>query len=138
MSANKNYSVSNIGTYSSLGEKEIDGTKGRIMLGKALGLTASEISVNSVPAGAFMPFVHSHKQNEEVYIIVSGSGVFHVDGEEFPIREGSAIRVAPNGKRAVKAGTETLVYICMQGKSGSLTQALMDDGIINEEKASWM
>ena len=138
MSTSKNYAVSTLGTYATLGEKEADGAKGRVMLGKALGLTASEISVNSAPAGTFMPFVHSHKQNEEVYIIVSGNGVFHVDGEEFPIQEGSVIRVDPNGKRAIKAGNETLVYICMQGKSDSLMQASMDDGIINEEKASWM
>ena len=134
----KNYSVSDMGSFASLGDKEIDGGKGRAMLGAALGLTGCEVSLNSTPAGKFAPFVHSHKQNEEVYIIVKGKGTFHVDGEEFPIQEGSAIRVAPDGKRAIKAGDETLVYICIQAKKDSLTQATMEDGIINEEKASWM
>lgn len=137
-SKEKNYTLFNMGAFAALGEKEIDGAKGRIMLGAALGMTGCEISVNSTPAGKFAPFVHSHKLNEEVYIIVSGNGTYHVDGEEFPIQEGSVIRVAPEGKRAVKAGAETLIYICIQAQRGSLTQATMEDGIINEEKASWM
>ncbi len=134
----KAYSLYNMGTFAALGEKEVDGGKGRVMLGAALGLTGCEISVNSTPPGGFAPFVHSHKLNEEAYIIVSGKGVFHVDGEEFAIQEGSVIRVAPEGKRAMKAGDETLVYICIQAQKGSLTQATMEDGIINDEKASWM
>lgn len=134
----KNYSVFSMGTFASLGEKESDAAKGRVMLGAALGLTGCEISVNSAPAGTFTPFVHSHKLNEEVYIIVSGKGIFHVDDEEFSIQEGSMVRVSPKGKRAIKAGDETLVYICIQAQKDSLTQATMEDGVINEEKASWM
>lgn len=134
----KNYSTFNMGAFADLAGKEIDGAKGRIMLGSALGMTGCEISVNSTPAGTFTPFVHSHKKNEEVYIVLKGKGSFHVDGEEFPIEEGSIIRVAPDGKRAIKAGNETLTFICIQAQKGSLTQATMDDGIINEEKASWM
>jgi Mannose-6-phosphate isomerase len=133
----KNYSLHDLGKYADLGAKEFDGAKGRFMLGKALGLTGCEVSINSTPAGGFAPFVHSHKMNEEVYIIVSGTGMFYVDGEEFPIREGSLIRVAPNGKRAIKAA-DPLVYICIQANQGSLKQATMEDGVLNEEKASWM
>ena len=31
-----------------------------------LGLTGAEISINNLPAGAGVPFVHSHKKNEEI------------------------------------------------------------------------
>lgn len=133
----KNYSLTNAGNLADLAGKEIDGMKGRFMLGKALGLTGCEVSINSTPAGGFTPFVHSHKQNEEVYIIVGGTGVFYIDGEEFAVREGSMIRVAPEGHRAIKA-VDPLVYICIQANKGSLVQATREDGIINEEKASWM
>lgn len=132
----KNYSLYNMGAFSSLGGNTE--AKGRVMLGEALGLTGCEISVNHVPPGTFTPFLHSHKLNEEVYIIVSGKGTYHVDGEEFAIREGSIICVAPEGKRAIKAGDEALIYICVQAQNGSLAQSTMNDGIINEEKASWM
>lgn len=134
----KNYSVFEIGGFAVLGEKEDDGAKGRLMLGAPLDLTGCEISANSLPPGAFMPFTHSHKMNEEVYIVVSGNGMFHVDGEEFPVREGSAIRVAPKGSRTLKAGTQALVYICIQAQKDSLTQASMEDGMISQQKASWM
>ena len=63
---------------------------------------------------------------------------FMVDGEEFAIEEGSIIRIAPEGERAIKAGGEELVYICMQTQKDSLTQATYDDGVLTESKASWM
>ncbi len=128
----KNYSTMSIGTFHGLGEK------GRVMAGQELGLTGTEISLNYTPAGKFTPFVHSHKLNEEVYIVISGKGEFKVDGDEFGIEEGSIIRVAPSGERAIKAGEEDLVYICIQAQGGSLTQATGDDGVICESKASWM
>lgn len=128
----KNYNIMEVGTL-----KGDLADKGRIMFGKELGLTGSEISLNYAPAGTFTPFVHSHKLNEEVYIILSGKGMFMVDGEEFPVQEGSAIRVAPEGERAIKA-EDNMAYICIQAQGGSLTQATMDDGVVTESKASWM
>jgi len=129
----KNYGLMNIGTF-----KGALHEKGRVMTGQELSLTGSEISFNYTPAGEFTPFVHTHKLNEEVYIVISGNGKFMVDGDEFTIQEGSIIRVAPLGERAIKAENEDLVYICIQTQAGSLTQATNDDGVISESKASWM
>lgn len=129
----KNYSLMNVGTFAG----DLAG-KRRVMAGNELGLTGCEISLNCTPAGEFAPFVHTHKLNEEVYIVVSGNGKFMVDDDEFAIQEGSVIRVAPAGKRAIKAGEEDLTYICIQSQAGSLTQATNDDGVISEAKASWM
>ena len=41
----------------------------RVELHNMLNLTGAEISYNSLPAGASVPFVHAHKENEEIYII---------------------------------------------------------------------
>ena len=128
----KNYGLMNIGTF-----KEDLAKAGRIMADESLGLTGCEMSFNYSPAGSYTPFVHSHKLNEEVYVIISGNGQLMVDDEEFSIQEGSVIRVAPNGQRAIKADSD-LTYLCIQVKENSLTQATMDDAIINEAKASWM
>ena len=129
----KNYALMNIGTFAGdLAEK------GRVMAGQELGLTGSEISFNYTPAGQFTPFVHTHKLNEEVYIVVRGSGKFMVDGDEFDIKEGNVIRVSSAGERAIKAGDEDLAYVCIQAQANSLTQATNDDGVISEAKASWM
>jgi len=132
MTANsKNYQLLEIGTFSAAAEA------GRVEIGDSLALTGSEISVNCLLAGDGSKFVHTHKQNEEVYLILSGSGVFYVDGEEFPVREGSVVRVDPDGRRAMKAGEERLLYICIQTKQDSLTQKTMNDGVIvNDGKLS--
>ena len=55
-----------------------------------------EFSVGSLVAGEAVPFKHKHKQNEEVYVILSGQGIFSLDGEEFPVVSGSVVRVAPS------------------------------------------
>ena len=51
----KNYAKTNIGN------------EGRVELHEKLALTGAEISINRLPAGAGVPFVHSHKSNEEIY-----------------------------------------------------------------------
>ena len=40
----------------------------RTELHDKLSLTGAEVSINSLPAGASVPFIHSHKNNEEIYI----------------------------------------------------------------------
>ena len=53
----------------------------RTELHDQLGLTGCEVSVNQLPAGAAVPFVHAHQQNEELYGILSGAGEIWLDGE---------------------------------------------------------
>lgn len=129
----KNYSIMQIGSFS----KDMP-AKGRVMAGETLGLTGCEVSVNYAPNGQFVPFVHSHKLNEEVYIILSGNGKFMVDAEEFDIKEGDIIRVSPKGERAIKSESDDFNFVCIQAQENSLTQATNDDGVITESKASWM
>lgn len=142
MNNKKNYSLVNIGSFESLSKREYIGSagkyNGKYFIRKELGLTGCEVSLNRLPAGKGMPFVHAHKKNEEVYIVLRGKGTFFMDGEEFPIEEGSLIRVAPEGARSWKAGDEDLYFICIQAEAGSLHQATREDGIILENKASWM
>lgn len=72
------------------------GNKGRVELHEKLALTGAEISINRLPAGADVPFVHSHKSNEEIYGVISGKGKAVIDGEEVALAEGDWLRVAPN------------------------------------------
>ena len=132
-----NYSVFEIGSYADLGEVEVNNRKGRVMVNAAnIGATGCIISFNSTPAGGFSPMVHSHKTHEEVYIVISGNGFFYVDGDEFPIKEGTVIRVAPAGKHAIKAGDETLVHMCIQVPENA-PLATSGDGIRHDDKPSW-
>jgi mannose-6-phosphate isomerase-like protein (cupin superfamily) len=138
MPEGKHFKSLDVGPLESLRGRTSLGARGKFLLGEELGLTGCEVSLNRLPAGKGMPCVHAHKRNEEVYIVVRGRGMFYVDGEEFPIAEGSVIRVDPEGERAWKAGEEDLYFICIQAERGSLTQATRDDGIICETKTAWM
>lgn len=128
MADQKNYQVTEIGTFASFDEK------GRMELGDTLGLTGCEISVNSMPAGKSSPFFHKHKLNEEIYVVISGSGVFYLDQDEVMLQEGSVVCVAPAADRALKAGNEGLKYLCIQAQQNSLTQKTMDDGVLTDTK----
>jgi len=133
----KNYSAEHVGPLENLLQRDFMGFHGKYFLGEQLGLTGCEVSLNLLPAGKGMPFVHAHRKNEELYIILRGNGLFFIDGEEFPIQEGSLIRVAPAGERSWKAGSEDLYFICIQAEAGSLSQATLEDGIRLKTATSW-
>lgn len=133
-----NFTAEQTGPFETLLNREFMGFHGKYFIGRELGLSGCEVSLNRLPAGKGMPFVHSHQRNEELYIVIKGSGTFFVDGEEFPVSEGSLVRVAPEGERAWKAGDEDLYFICIQAEAGSLSQATLEDGTRLTTKASWM
>ncbi|MGL4985527.1 MAG: cupin domain-containing protein [Treponemataceae bacterium] len=101
-----------------------------------LMLTGTEISVNNLPANVAIPFVHAHKENEEVYIFLSGEGIMYIDGNEFAVGKADVVRVDPKAQRCIKAQTD-LNYICIQAKANSLTQFTQADGIRVDSKPSW-
>ena len=97
--------------------------------------TSCEISFGTLPSGASVPFFHSHRENEENYIILSGAGKFQVDDEVFNIAEGSVVRVSTNCDRNLKCtSTEPMTYICIQAKEGSLGNYTMTDAQITERE----
>lgn len=113
----------------------LKGFEGKQFVKDASGATSCEISFGSLPTGASVPFFHSHRENEENYIILSGAGRFQVDGEAFDIAEGSVIRVATNCDRNIKCtSAEPMTYICIQAKEGSLGGYTMTDADITERE----
>jgi mannose-6-phosphate isomerase-like protein (cupin superfamily) len=110
----------------------------RVVLKETLSLTGAEISANRIPAGKESPFAHAHKRNEEVYLFIAGKGLFWLDGDIIPVKEGSMVRVSPACVRSLKAeDSEPLSYFCIQVDSGSLVQATREDGIISKVKPQW-
>ena len=93
-------------------------------------LTGAEISINDLPAGANVPFVHSHKNNEEVYGILSGKGKVIIDGEEIALAAGDWVRIAPVAKRQFFAAEdEGISFVCIQTKENSLEGFTADDAV---------
>ncbi len=116
------------------------GDEPRVELKEVLALSGCEVSINELPAGVSVPFVHEHKQNEEFYFVLSGKGRLFIDGEEREIVAGDAFRIAPKGKRCIAAAKDSAVkFICVQTKKGSLTQWTNEDGVMSEgAKPSWL
>lgn len=107
------------------------GEEARTELHDSLALTGAEISINILPAGASVPFVHSHKQNEEIYAILSGEGRAVIDGESVELKAGDFIRISPSAKRQFFASDKTAIkYICIQVKENSLENYTMTDAVV--------
>lgn len=113
----------------------LQGFEGKKFVKETIGSSSCEISFGTLPKGVAVPFFHSHKENEEHYIILSGNGRFQVNDVVFDIAEGSVIRVSTNCDRNLKCISEIpMTYICIQAKEGSLGNYTASDAEINERK----
>jgi mannose-6-phosphate isomerase-like protein (cupin superfamily) len=61
--------------------------------------------------GKRSPFCHRHREAEEVYVIIGGSGKVKLDDEVIEVRRYDAIRVAPGVARAFEAGPDGLEFL---------------------------
>lgn len=114
---------------------QVNGFEGKAFLKETLGLTSCEVSLGTLPKGASVPFFHSHKENEEVYIVLSGAGHFQIDADVFDVAEGSVVRVSTHADRNIKCTSDApMTYICIQAKEGSLNHFTADDCEIKERE----
>jgi mannose-6-phosphate isomerase-like protein (cupin superfamily) len=74
----------------------------------ALELQESGLTYQRVPPGYRFPYGHTHKTQEEVYVVVRGSGRMKVDDEIVALREWDAVRVPPGSWRSYEAGPDGL------------------------------
>lgn len=57
-------------------------------LGAAGGSRKIYVNVDSVPPGAYSTKYHSHSQQEEFFLILTGAGTLRINGEERPVQRG--------------------------------------------------
>jgi mannose-6-phosphate isomerase-like protein (cupin superfamily) len=62
------------------------------------------ISYQRLAPGFRMPFGHKHKEQEEVYVLVSGSARLKLDDEVVELRQWDAVRVPKETMRNFEAG----------------------------------
>lgn len=144
ISKNANYEAINLGELNEvrdyslihpINKKNIDG---KVFLKDVTGSTGTEISFNSLQPHSEQPYFHLHKKNEETYIILKGSGFFQVDDDCFKIKEGSIIRIAPQGVRGIcNTSDEEMIYIVIQSKENSLEEYTTADGTRIPHEPKW-
>jgi mannose-6-phosphate isomerase-like protein (cupin superfamily) len=97
--------------------KEIDDSASRFGYGdqlearfarQDLDCARTGISYQRVKPNVTGPFGHSHGEDEEVYVVVSGSGRVKLGDDVVEIGQWDAIRVAPETVRAFAAGPDGL------------------------------
>ena len=109
--------------YSKVNIDEIDpsGPGGAVrFVRRELGLEAFGINWFEIPAGGSgLAHDETDSGQEEVNVIVRGSGTYAIDGEEVPFRAGDVFRFDPETHRQPTAGPDGLTMLAVGSPRGS-------------------
>ncbi len=112
----------------SIGERApgIEGRFGR----KHLDSRDLGVSLFRYAANLRSPMAHSHREQEEAYVVVGGSGRMLLDDEVIELHHWDVVRVAPEVVRAFEAGPDGLDLVAIGGPKPE-----EGDGVMGE--AAW-
>ena len=90
------------------------------------------VSLFRYAANVRNPMSHQHREQEEAYVIVSGSGRIRLDDEIKDVRQWDVIRVAPEVVRAFEAGADGMDVVAVggpkpEGGDGEITDSPWPD-----------
>ncbi|MGB3404418.1 MAG: cupin domain-containing protein [Microcoleaceae cyanobacterium] len=142
----ENFAAVNLGDFSQLHQYSFDipekdfKVSGKAFLNQILNLTSAEVSLNNLAPKKSIPFYHKHRLNEEIYIVVQGEGEFQVNDKVFSIKQGSVVKVNPEGERCLRntSDTENLCFIVIQSRINSHPDSTIEDGFATEKQVSWV
>ena len=110
------YTIVNLGDVEDVAPKfgMPDGMSARFPKGE---LGCAKIGLSHQTLGPTMrgPFGHRHAGQEELYVVLSGSGRMKLDDEIAEIRARDVIRVAPDTMRAFESGPDGLELLAIGG-----------------------
>jgi mannose-6-phosphate isomerase-like protein (cupin superfamily) len=89
----------------------------------ALELEKSAVSYQRLAPGFRLPFGHSHEQQEELYVLLSGSGRLKLDEEIVEVGPLDAVRISPEVTRGVEAGPDGLDLVAFGAPKTGLQDA---------------
>ena len=107
----------------------VQGLEGRFGR-KHLGSRDLGVSLFRYASNLRSPMAHSHREQEEAYVVVAGSGRILLDDEVQELQTWDVIRVAPEVVRAFEAGPDGLDIIAIGGPKPA-----EGDGV--QASASW-
>ncbi len=73
------------------------------------------VSLFRYAANVRSPMAHSHREQEEAYIVVAGSGRVLLDDEAHELQQWDVVRVAPEVVRSFEAGPDGLDIVAVGG-----------------------
>ena len=84
------------------------------------------VSLQRVKPGKRHAFAHRHKEMEEIYVVVSGSGRVKLDDQIEEIGPLDAIRVGPSVTRAFAAGDDGLDLLAFSPRAAGDAEIIQD------------
>jgi mannose-6-phosphate isomerase-like protein (cupin superfamily) len=94
----------------------------------ALELENSGVSYLRLAPGQRVPWGHTHKQQEEVYVVVGGSGRIKLDDEVVDLRRWDAMRIGKETMRDVEAGDDGIELILIGAPNAGPGDADIEQG----------
>ena len=92
-----------------------DATMGQI--GRRIGAKQLGYNVTAIPPGKRAFPVHSHRVNEEMFLIIHGSGEVRIGADSYPLRAGDIVACPAGGvetaHQIVNTGTEELRFLAV-------------------------
>jgi uncharacterized cupin superfamily protein len=87
---------------------------------RELGVTAWGMNVLEIQPGCMAYPEHDHTKDgqEEVYVILRGSGVLETGSEKVSLTAGTLVRVAPSQRRKFLPGPEGIVILAIGATPG--------------------
>lgn len=82
---------------------------------KELGSRELGVSRFTYPPNERFPFAHRHGEQEETYVVASGSGRMKLGDEIVELRRWDVLRVDPEVGRQIESGPDGLEIICVGG-----------------------
>ena len=92
----------------------VEGLEGRFGR-SATGARDIGVSLWRYAPGFKAPGGHKHREQEEAYLVISGSGQALLDGDLVELRQWDLVRVAPEVVRAFAAGPDGLEIVAVGG-----------------------
>jgi quercetin dioxygenase-like cupin family protein len=86
----------------------------------------SGISLQKVKPGQRHAFAHRHKDAEEIYVVIAGSGRVKLDDEVKEVKELDAIRIAPSVTRAFEADDDGLEILAFSPRAQGDAEIVQD------------
>jgi hypothetical protein len=84
-----------------------------------LGLQNSAISYQALAPNFRQPFGHKHGEQEELYVVLHGSGRIKIDDEVIELKALDAVRVPPEAERALEGGPDGMAFVAFGAPGGT-------------------
>lgn len=117
----------------------LDNVKEKQFVSRALGCKGVGLSYLRCRPGEGATYVHRHRVQEEVFVVLKGTGTIILDGKRISMPEGTIVRVSPTVYRAIGNDSDKDVIVMALGavppkKFPFGGRTLLGDGIPNRNK----